>query len=91
MGDYWLHGSSSCRGLWPPFFCHRGRFTGATRLLCRLWHDFFNNGGWTEAPLSRSAHRIPVILPPDLRSWTTRYPATAPKSIVSMQGSKTST
>jgi hypothetical protein len=40
--------------------------------LCRLRHDFFNGGGWTEAPLSRSAHCVPVVLFPQIhgvRQW----------------------
>jgi hypothetical protein len=64
MGDYWLHGSSSRGGLWPPLFCRRWRLAGTSRLLCRLWHDFFNSGGWTEAPLSGSPYRVPVLFVP---------------------------
>jgi hypothetical protein len=32
--------------------------------LCRFWHGFFHGGGWTAAPLSRSAHRVPVVFSP---------------------------
>jgi hypothetical protein len=64
MGDNWLHGSSSRRGLWPSLLCRRSWLAGTTRLLCRLRHDFFYGGVWTEAPLSRPAHRAPVVLFP---------------------------
>jgi hypothetical protein len=64
MGDYWLHESSSRRGLWPPFFCRRSRLTGTSRLLCHFWHGLFYGGGWTEAPFCRSAHRVLVVLFP---------------------------
>jgi hypothetical protein len=58
MGDYWLHGSSSRGWLWPPFFCRHRWLVGASCLLCRLRHDFFDGGGWAAAPLSRSTHRV---------------------------------
>jgi hypothetical protein len=64
MGHYWLHGSSSRGGLWPPFFYRRWRLAGTSHPLCRLRHDFFNGGGWTEAPLSNSSHHVPVLFVP---------------------------
>jgi hypothetical protein len=64
MGDYWLHGSSSRGGLWPPFFCRRPQLAGTSRLLCHFWHGLFYGRGWTEAPFSLSAHRVPVVLFP---------------------------
>jgi hypothetical protein len=40
----------------------RPRLAGATRLLCRLQHDLFYSGGWTEAPLRRLTLRVPIVL-----------------------------
>jgi hypothetical protein len=64
LGDYWLHGSSSRGGLWPPLF--RSWFAGTSRLLSWFQHDFFNGGGWTEAPLSCSPHRVLVLFTPPI-------------------------
>jgi hypothetical protein len=64
MGYYWVLGSSSRGGFWPPFFYRRPWLTGSRRLLCCLRHGRFDGGGWTEAPLSRSAHRVPVLFFP---------------------------
>jgi hypothetical protein len=64
-GDYWLYYFSSRGGLWPPFY-RRGRLAGTSRLLSRLRHDFLNGGGWTAAPLTRSAHRVPVVFFPQI-------------------------
>jgi hypothetical protein len=45
-------------------FCRRLRLAGTSRLLCRLRHDFFNGGGWTEATLGHSSHRVPILFVP---------------------------
>jgi hypothetical protein len=67
LGYYWLHGSSSRGGFWRPFLCRCPRLNSNSRLSCHLRHGLFNGGGWTEAPLSRSAHRVPVVLFPLIR------------------------
>jgi hypothetical protein len=67
LGCYWSSGSSSRGRLWPAFFCRHLQLGSTRRLLCHLWHDLFYSGGWTEAPLIRSAHHVPVVFFPLIR------------------------
>jgi hypothetical protein len=67
LGCYWSSGSSSRGRLWPAFFCRHLRLGSTRRLLYHLWHNLLYRGGWTEAPLSRSAHRVLVVFYPLVR------------------------
>jgi hypothetical protein len=67
LGCYCSSSSSSRGRLWPAFFYRNLRLGSTRRLLCHLWYGLFYGGGWTEAPLSRSAHRVPVVLLPLIR------------------------
>jgi hypothetical protein len=64
LSGYWSFGSSSRGGLWPAFFSRCLRLGSTRRLLCHMRHNLFYGGGWTATPLSRSAHRVPVVLYP---------------------------
>jgi hypothetical protein len=61
LGGYWSFGSSSRGKFWPISFGRRLLLGSTRRLLCHLRHGFFYSGGWS---LSRSAHRVPVVLYP---------------------------
>jgi hypothetical protein len=88
MGDYWLHGSSSRGGFWPPLFYRHRRLAGTSRLLCRLRHDFFNSG---------AGLRLLSVAPPTMSQSSSPPCSTGSDdgiscdSIVSMQYFKTRT
>jgi hypothetical protein len=67
LGCYWSSGSSSRGRLWPALFCRPLRLGSTRRLMCHLWHRLFYGGGRTAAPLSRLAHRVPVVFFPLIR------------------------
>jgi hypothetical protein len=67
LSCYWSSDSSSRGRLWPAFFCRHLWLSSTRRLLCHLRHSLFYGGGWTEAPLSQSAHRVPVAFFPLIR------------------------
>jgi hypothetical protein len=64
LGYYWLSSSSSRGRLRPLPFCRCSRLASDGCRLCRLRHGFFNSGGWTEASLSCSSHRVLVLFAP---------------------------
>jgi hypothetical protein len=67
LSCYWSSGSCSRGGLWPTFFCRRLQLGSTRSLLRHLRHGLFYGGGWTNAPLIRFAHRVPVVFSPLIR------------------------